>query len=46
VGGTPTTDRMTYVREDADRVRQTIESSADDGKTWTKTYDGLYVRRK
>jgi len=46
VRGTPTVDRMTYIHEDADRVRQTIESSTDDGKTWTKTYDGLYVRRK
>jgi tetratricopeptide (TPR) repeat protein len=39
-------DRMTYVKEDADHVRQVIDHSADDGKTWTNTYNGLYVRRK
>jgi tetratricopeptide (TPR) repeat protein len=46
VRGTPTIDRMTYIREDADRVRQLIDTSTDDGKTWTTTFDGLYVRRK
>jgi hypothetical protein len=46
VGGAPTVDRMTYIREDPDGVRQTIDTSTDDGKTWTKTFDGLYVRRK
>lgn len=39
-------DRMTYVKEDADRVRQVIDHSTDGGKTWVNTYDGLYVRRK
>ena len=38
--------RMTYSREGPDRVRQLIESSADDGKTWSTAFDGMYVRRK
>ncbi|GAB4232270.1 MAG: hypothetical protein Tsb0034_04940 [Ekhidna sp.] len=28
-----------------DAVRQFIESSTDDGKTWTPAFDGLYVRK-
>jgi tetratricopeptide (TPR) repeat protein len=39
-------ERMTYLRQGPDQVRQLIESSADDGKSWATTYDGLYVRRK
>jgi pentatricopeptide repeat protein len=38
-------NRMTYVKEGSDRVRQILESSPD-GKTWAKNYDGLYIRRK
>jgi tetratricopeptide (TPR) repeat protein len=41
-----TLDRMTYIREDPDKVRQVLETSTDDGKTWTTTFNGLYVRRK
>ena len=37
--------RMTYLKEGPDRVRQVIETSTD-GKSWTKAYDGLYVRRR
>jgi dienelactone hydrolase len=45
-GPTPATvNRMTYTREGADRVRQLIEVSTDDGKTWTPGFDGLYIRR-
>ena len=40
------TQRMTYTKEGPDRVRQRIEVSTDEGKTWTTGYDGLYVRRK
>lgn len=39
-------DRMTYFRESPDKVRQLIESSSDEGKSWTTTFDGMYVRRK
>src|SRR5262249_18205806 len=38
-------NRMTYAREGPDRIRQVVETSSD-GKAWTKTYDGLYVRRR
>ena len=38
--------RMTYSKEGPDRVRQLIESSTDDGKTWSVGFDGMYVRRK
>jgi tetratricopeptide (TPR) repeat protein len=38
--------RMSYLKEGPDRVRQVIEDSRDDGKTWIKTFDGLYSRRK
>ncbi|HJT18652.1 MAG TPA: hypothetical protein VJ853_14750 [Thermoanaerobaculia bacterium] len=37
--------KMTYVKEGPDRVRQIIEQSTD-GKNWTKTFDGLYIRRR
>src|SRR3954447_31305 len=39
-------DRMTYTKEGPDAVRQVLETSTDDGKTWATTYDGLYKRRK
>jgi len=38
-------NRMTYTKEGPDRVRQILETSSD-GKTWSKAYDGLYIRRK
>ncbi len=38
--------RMSYLREGSDRIRQVLEDSTDSGKTWTKTYAGLYTRRK
>jgi pentatricopeptide repeat protein len=38
-------NRMTYIKEGPDRVRQILESSPD-GKAWVKNYDGLYIRRK
>ena len=46
-GPTPSTvNRMSYIREGADSVRQLIEVSTDDGKTWTPGFNGLYTRRK
>lgn len=44
--GQVTLSRMTYIKEGPDKVRQLIETSTDDGKTWTPGYDGLYTRRK
>ena len=38
--------RMTYDKEGPDRVRQKIDSSTDEGKTWKPGYNGLYLRRK
>ena len=43
--GTKVLNRMTYSKEGPDRVRQFIETSTDDGKTWAAGYDGMYVRR-
>lgn len=40
------TQRMIYTKEGPDRVRQTIEASADGEKTWTMAFDGLYLRRR
>jgi len=37
--------RMTLTPLDAARVRQLIEQSSDDGKTWTVWFDATYVRR-
>lgn len=45
-GGKPFMQRMTYSKEGADRVRQFIETSTDDGKSWKPGCDGMYVRRK
>jgi len=44
--GQKTLGRMTYTKEGPDRVRQILEDSTDEGKTWTRTYNGLYIRRK
>ena len=39
--------RMTwYYNKEDDTVRQLQESSSDEGKTWTKTFDGLYKRQQ
>lgn len=43
-GRTPV--HMTFFNLGPGRVRQTAETSPDGGKTWTNTWDGLYVRRK
>lgn len=37
---------MTFYNLGPDKVRQTSETSADGGKTWTQVWDGLYLRRK
>lgn len=38
--------KLTFTKISADTVRQTFEASNDDGKTWSVTFDGRYVRRK
>ena len=38
--------RMSYIKQGDDKVRQHIEVSTDGGKTWSTAYDGLYVRRR
>ncbi len=37
---------MTFYNLGPDKVRQTAETSIDDGKTWTSVWDGMYVRKK
>lgn len=44
--GVKTMNRMSYLKEGPDKVRQRIDVSTDDGKTWSVGYDGLYVRRR
>ncbi|MBK6622982.1 MAG: hypothetical protein IPG32_19740 [Saprospirales bacterium] len=40
-------NRMTFTYDpNADTVRQFIESSGDEGQTWTPSFDGLYKRKK
>jgi tetratricopeptide (TPR) repeat protein len=38
--------RMSFFNLGPDKVRQTAETSADNGKTWTPVWDGLYIRKK
>jgi hypothetical protein len=38
--------RMTFTNLGPDKVRQTAETSADDGGTWTPVWDGTYVRKR
>ena len=46
-GQTPATvSRMSYIKEGPDRVRQLIEVSTDDGKTWANGWEGVYLRRR
>jgi hypothetical protein len=44
--GTKTTARMTFSKLDNGDVRQHGENSTDGGKTWTTTFDFIYVRVK
>jgi tetratricopeptide (TPR) repeat protein len=37
---------MTFFNLGSDKVRQTSETSADGGKTWTNVWDSIYVRKK
>ncbi len=38
--------RFVFYNEGPDQVRQFNETSADDGKTWTTSYDFTYIRKK
>jgi len=42
----PVRTRMTFFPLGPDEVRQLIEQSRDDGKTWSVTFDGLYRRKR
>jgi hypothetical protein len=44
--GRKTLNRMTFSPLAEGRVRQLIEASKDDGKTWQVSFDGTYVRKK
>jgi hypothetical protein len=44
--GKTTLNRMTYSKLEDGSVRQHGETSVDDGKTWTTTFDFTYVRKK
>ena len=46
VNGKKTIGRMTFSKLENGDVRQHGESSADDGKTWTTTFDFTYVRKQ
>ncbi len=41
-----TLQRMTFTQIDRDKVRQFGETSSDEGKTWSVSYDLLYERKK
>jgi hypothetical protein len=38
--------RITWEKIDNDHVRQHVEGSSDEGKTWSTEFDGRYARRK
>lgn len=44
--GSPVRHRITWEPLDGGDVRQTWDTSADDGATWTTQFDGLYARKE
>jgi len=44
--GKKTLQKLTFFKVDENTVRQLAETSSDDGKTWTVSYDFKYVRKK
>lgn len=38
--------KMTFTNLGPDKVRQTAETSSDQGKTWAPVWDGMYIRKK
>lgn len=45
-GGKKTLQKLTFFKLDENTVRQLFEASTDEGKTWTVTFDGKYVRKR
>lgn len=45
INGTKSLQRMTFTPLEKDKVRQLGETSTDGGKTWTVSYDFIYVRK-
>ena len=45
VSGKKMLSRLTFFNIDANTVRQLAETSSDEGKTWTTSYDYKYIRR-
>jgi hypothetical protein len=43
--GKPQQQRLTFFKHRDGSVRQLWEMSADEGKTWTVAFDGLYTRK-
>lgn len=43
--GKKTLQKLTFFKIDENTVRQLAETSSDDGKTWTVSYDFKYVRK-
>lgn len=41
----PTIERITWTPQPDGRVRQLWQQSTDGGKTWTTSFDGMYVRK-
>jgi hypothetical protein len=44
--GEKTLHKMSFTPMPEGRVRQVLEDSKDNGKTWTVSYDGVYVKKK
>ncbi len=44
--GKKTLQKLTFFKVDENTVRQLAETSNDDGKTWTVSYDFKYIRKK
>ena len=42
----PQLTRITWEVQGADQVRQHVEQSRDEGRTWATVFDGRYSRRK
>ena len=36
---------MTFTPLEGQKVRQLVEQSVDEGKTWTTQFDGTYIRK-
>lgn len=43
--GAETWTKMTYIKVSEDEVHQNLDSSTDQGKTWTPGFRGVYIRK-